>query len=472
LTELAARDAWAIADDVRAGRLAAREVLETHLARIEAIDPDLNAFCHVDVEGARRVAGEIDGRVRAGDDPGPLAGVPIGVKDSTDVAGMPTTHGSLVYRDHIADADDIVVARLRSAGVVVVGKTTLPEFGSMNFTRTFLHGVTRNPWNPERTPGGSSGGSAAAVASGMVPMATGGDGGGSVRIPSAYCGLYGFKGSQGRIPHAPGPFDTSLTSINGPMVRSVRDAARYVDVVAGPALSDPTSLPAPAEPYEPMAAPERARARLRGVRAAWSASLGFARADPAVEKLAHEAAVALCDAAEIELVEVPVELPRPGALWGLVSSLDTAAAHLDDVRDRLDEVTPFIRSGFQSVIDGTLAQLVLAYQRRHQLLRVLAEVFTQVDLLLTPTTATVAFAAEGPPPTEIDGRPIGRMGATPFTAPFNISGQPACSIPAGMLDGLPVGMQVVARRHDDDLVIAAGAVMEHHRPWPKLAPPG
>jgi aspartyl-tRNA(Asn)/glutamyl-tRNA(Gln) amidotransferase subunit A len=465
------RDAWALADDVRARRVSARELLDVHLARIEALDEELNAFCHLDADGARYAADGIDQRIKAGDDPGPLAGVPLGVKELHDVAGMPSTHGSLVYRDHVATHDSIAVARLRAAGAVIVGKTTSPEFGSMNFTRTFLHGVTRNPWNPERTPGGSSGGSAAAVAAGMVPVATGGDGGGSIRIPSAYCGLFGFRATFGRIPEGPGSFDSSLTSMHGPMVRSVRDAARYVDVTAGPSATDPTSLPKPSESYERIVVNGEAVARLQGRRATWSATLGYAVADPEVEKLAYTAAVALCDAAGIELIDVPVNLPKPGGSWGMLSSIDLCAEHLEAVRTRLDEITPFVRRGFQSVMEMGAEVVARAVRRRAELIAALAPIFEEVDFVLTPTTATTAFVAEGPPPTEIAGRPVGLMGATPFTAPFNLTMQPAASIPAGFIDGLPVGLHVVGRRHEDDLVLGTGALMEHIAPWPKLADP-
>jgi len=464
------RDAWEIADGVRAGSLSARDVLEAHLERIERLDADLNAFCHLDADGARKTADEIDRRVADGDDPGPLAGVPIGVKDGVAVAGMPRTHGSMLYADEVVDFDDVTIERLRGAGVVVVGKTTLPEFGSLNFTRTFVHGVTRNPWNPERTPGGSSGGSAAAVAAGMVPAATGGDGGGSVRIPSSYSGLYGFKGSFGRIPSGPEPYDTSLTSIHGPMVRSVRDAARYVDVVSGPTLTDPTSLPKPSRPYEDVVTSDPA-APLSGLRAAWSSTLGFAVCDPDVEAVTRDAAQRLCAEAGIELVDVEVDLPRMGAAWGLLSSIDLAAWHLDDARDRLDDVTPFARMGFEAWTSELPAEALLrAIRRRHDIMTELARVFSEVDLLLTPTTATVAFDAEGPPPMEIGGQKTSVTGATPYTMAANIAGWPACSIPAGIVDGMPIGVQVMARRHEDDLCFAAGAVVERAHPWPKLAP--
>lgn len=470
MTDLWERDAWELADEVRAGRLKSREVLDACLERIEAHDPALHAVCHLDAEGARRAAEDVDRRVAEGDDPGPLAGVPFLVKETHAAAGMPWTKGSLLYADRVADHDEVVVARARAAGAVVAGKATAPEFGSLNYTRTKIHGVTGNPWDPTRTPGGSSGGSAAAVAGGLVPLASGGDGGGSIRIPSSFCGLFGFKGSQGRIPQGPGPFDSSLTVQDGPIARSVRDAARAVDVMCGPIATDPTSLPKPSRPYEEVVTAGDPAGRLQGRRAVWSATFGYAVCDPQVEELTHEAARHLCDEAGIELVDLDVHLPRLGAVWGLVSSLDMAAWHREAAAGRHDELTPFVRMGFELVERLTGDDLLRATRRRQDVVDAWAAVFSEVDLVLSPTTAVPAFAAEGPPPTVIAGREAGWVAATPYTMPANLAGTPACSIPAGFVDGLPVGLQVCARRHEDELCFAAGAVMERARPWPKVAP--
>jgi aspartyl-tRNA(Asn)/glutamyl-tRNA(Gln) amidotransferase subunit A len=470
MPEIHESDAYDLADAVRAGELSAAEVLDVHLARVERFDGELNAFCYTDVDAARRRADEVDAEVRAGRDPGRFAGVPMGVKELASVAGWPDTHGSKLYEHVRAAHDGTEIARLRREGAVLVGLTTAPEFGSTNWTRTYLHGTTRNPWNPELTPGGSSGGSAAAVAAGMMPICTGGDGGGSIRIPSSYCGLFGLKLSFGRIGDA-GPFDDSLTAVPGPMARSVRDAARYADVVSGPTVIDPTSLPAPVVPYEDALTSGAAVERLRGKRAAWSSTLGYAVCDPEVEKLAHEAALALCDDAGLVLVEVDVRIPNPGRAWGILSSLSMAALHLEDARGRLADVTPVPRAGFEMIDRITADDMVRAIRRRQDVLAAIAAVFDEVDVLLTPTTATPAFVADGPPPFEIAGQRVGGMGSVPFTAPFNISGQPAVSIPAGLTsDGLPVGLQAVTRRHDEDIVLAAGLVAETNRPWAKLAP--
>lgn len=470
MTEIWELDAWEHADAVRAGRRRATELLDVFVARIEKFNPELNAFCFLDLEGARARAEAVDAAVARGEDPGVWAGVPMGVKELVSVAGWPNTHASLLYRDAIGTYDETEAGRLKAAGAVLVGLTTSPEFGSTNWTRTYLHGTTRNPWNPERTPGGSSGGSAAAVAVGMMPICTGSDGGGSIRIPSSYSGLFGFKTSFGRVGYS-GNFDSALTSVPGPMCRTVRDAARYIDAIAGPTNNDPTSLPRPARSYEDAIVSGDAQAQLRGKRAAWSSTLGFAVCDPEVEKLAYEAALALCADAGIELVDVDVQFPRPGGAWGLISSLDTAANYLDAARDHWDDVTPISRAGLQAVDRINAEQLMRSLRRRFELLAAIGEVFDQVDLLLTPTTATTAFVAEGPPPLEIGGQKVGGMGSVPYTAPFNISGMPGVSIPAGCApDGLPVGLQAVGRRDAEELVLGCGAIAEANRPWPKFAP--
>jgi aspartyl-tRNA(Asn)/glutamyl-tRNA(Gln) amidotransferase subunit A len=216
VTELWERDAFELADDIRSGALKSTEVLDQFLERVDTFDPELNAFAFKDLDRARADAAAIDVAVARGEDPGPWAGVPRGVKELAAVEGWPDTHASRVFEHDIADQDCTETARLRAAGAVFVGLTTSPEFGAVNWTRSYLHGTTRNPWNPERTPGGSSGGSAAAVSVGMMPICTGSDGGGSIRIPSAYCGLFGFKISFGRIGHHKG-FDNGLTSVSGPM---------------------------------------------------------------------------------------------------------------------------------------------------------------------------------------------------------------------------------------------------------------
>jgi aspartyl-tRNA(Asn)/glutamyl-tRNA(Gln) amidotransferase subunit A len=471
MSEVWERDAHEIADAVRAGTLSAREVLDAHLERIDRLNPALNAVCFLDVDAARARAGGIDAEVEAGGDPGPLAGVPVGVKELASVRGWPRTEASRVYADRVAVHDDTEVARLRDAGAVLVGQTTASEFGAVSFTNTPLHGVTRNPWDRDRTPGGSSGGSAASVAAGLFPACTGGDGGGSIRIPSSYTGLPGMKTTYGLTGTGPGPFSFSETSVRGPIVRSVRDAARYLDVIVGPTLTDPHSFPRPARGFEDQLVSHEAIDALRGLRVAWSSTLGYASTESAVAARAREAAGALIDAAGLELVEVAVEMPKPGRSWSVLGTVNEMVDCYEDLRDHVEELTDVLRMSVQSFEHLRPEVLLKAVRGRRAAVAAAAAIFSEVDLLLTPTTPTVAFEAEGRLAGVVNGKEVTLMGlSAPFTAPFNLTGQPACSIPAGLVDGLPIGLQVVARRHDDLRCLAAAAVLEELRPWPKLAP--
>jgi aspartyl-tRNA(Asn)/glutamyl-tRNA(Gln) amidotransferase subunit A len=473
MTELWEHDAWELADRVRAGELSARNLLELTLARIERLDPKLNAVCFLDPDRAWADAERVDERVAAGDDPGPFAGIPMGVKELAQVQGWPDTNASVPYAEAgaVAEFDCAEVARLRDAGAVLVGLTTAPEHGVVSYTASKLHGVTRNPWNLERTPGGSSGGSAASVAAGVFPACTGSDGGGSIRIPSSYSGLFGMKTTFGLLGAGPEPFNYSMTSVHGPIVRTVRDAARYLDATAGPTPTDPTSLPAPPVPFEDLVASGQATERLRGKRAAWTSTLGYAGTDPEVEKLAHDAAMSLVAEAGLELVDVPVEMPKPGVAWGLLSSLNTAAFHLDFESQHLDDLSDVHRAGVELMMNLRPSGLYKAIRRRHELMVASARIWSDVDVLLTPTTPTTAFQAEGTLSGTVAGREVNLMGlSAAFTAPFNMTGQPAASIPVGLVDGLPAALQVVAARHGDDLCLGAGALLERLRPWPKFAP--
>lgn len=456
-----------VAEAVRRGELKAVEVLDECLAAIDAANPQLNAFVVVDADLARREAERVDEAVAAGRDPGPLAGVPFGVKDLEHCAGLPTSHGSRLYKDRPpVDHDSPHVARLRAAGAVPVGKTAAPEFGSYAFTATDAWGVTRNPWNPERTPGGSSGGSAAAVAAGMVPFATASDGGGSTRIPAAFSGLLGFKPSFGRIPSLRG--GASQTSCKGAMVTTVADAARHLDVTAGPDDRDRTSLPATDTVYEQAIE----TLDVRGLRAAWSTDLGFAIVDPEVAELTHAAAVQLCDAAGLELVDRPIafgDLPKMWQGAGLIDLWQDLEKGMWP--DRAEEIYYINRYFLKTSEDVPARAMARILDRRFAMEEQVAEVFADIDVLLTPTTACTAFAAEGPMPTSIAGQDGPPTMAVPFTMLANMCWNPAVSVPAGLSsEGLPTGLQIVGRRHRDDVVLRLARIFEQARPWPRLAP--
>ncbi len=462
MAELHWMAAYELADLIRRRELKPSELMTATLARIEALNPKLNAFCALRADAALAEARALDERVARGADPGPLAGLPLGVKDLADVAGMATTYGSTPFKDHIAARDSIEVARLKAAGAIVVGKTNTPEFGHMAFTRNLLHGVTRNPWNLERTPGGSSGGSSAAIAAGMTPLATGSDWGGSIRIPACYVGAFGLKTTQGRI-----PLDARLGmqqwvdfAVVGPITRTVRDAALYLDATAGYDPADPSSLPHPGISY--AATLERMPKRLRvgfhpdfgrpiepEVRAA------AARAAAVFRELGHELTV---------LDEPVIETCHAWRAIGSFQSLADLEAHFAGREDQFGRA--FIAS-VKAAAKITARDYGAAFRVRAQFNEWMRDIFARFDLLLTPTVPTEAFAASGPPPKVIDGRELEDvMQALTFTYPFNFSGHPAASVRAGLgANGLPAGLQIVAERHRDDLVMQAAYSYERARPW-------
>lgn len=444
-----------LAESVRTRKLTAEEVVDYALDRIEDLNPLLNAFVAVDAEAARLAAAEVDAQVRAGEDPGPLAGVPIGVKDLEDAAGYRTTKGSLAYAtSEPALHDSVLVARLKAAGCVVVGKTNTPELGWKADTENRIFGATRNPWNVEHSPGGSSGGSAAAVASGMVPLATASDGGGSIRIPAACCGLPGFKPSLGRIPsggsHAP---DWHHLSTRCPLARTVTDTVVALDAVLGPDPSDLRSLPMPEPSW--LGAIEDAHLPMK---VAWSPTLGYAEVDAEVMRVCEEAVAqfASLGATVVEVGSVFTE--DPITPWLTMTSAYNART-LEPFRgtEMWDRFDP----GLVQMAEwgGTLpaVRLVEAEDACHRLNLRLIELFHDVRLLITPTTSGAA------PKSGEQGIVNGKSTVqwVSFTYPFNLTRSPAGSVPVGFTDaGIPVGLQLIGPQHGDLVVLRAMAALE------------
>jgi aspartyl-tRNA(Asn)/glutamyl-tRNA(Gln) amidotransferase subunit A len=357
------------------------------------------------------------------------------------------------------------VGRLRRAGAVPVGKTAAPEFGSTAFTHTKAWGTTRNPWNLERTPGGSSGGSAAAVAAGMIPFCTASDGGGSTRIPASFSGLVGLKASYGRIPHEAASL--SQTSVVGALTTTVADAARHLDVAAGPDDLDRASLPPPSIHYEQAIE----SLDVRGLRATWSLDLGFAVVDPEVGDLCHAAARALVDASHLKLVDRPFAVDNAMRTWLSAGVVDTWQ-NLEPGMwpERRDDFTGLVRAGLDRSEQWTVPRFARALRHRQVLEEAVADLFRDVDVLLMPTTAVAAFPAAGPMPMEISGRDASHCGPVPFTMLANLCWNPAISVPAGLTaDGLPVGLQIVGRRHADEVVLRLARLYEQSRPWRRTA---
>ncbi|PYM16858.1 MAG: amidase [Candidatus Rokuibacteriota bacterium] len=458
--DLAWKSALELATLIREKQVSPVEVTETVLARIDASAERLNAYCLVSPDTALTAAREAEIVVMKGEPLGLLHGVPVSVKDVIFTRALRTTGGSRLFAEMVPDQDAVAVARLRAAGAVVLGKTNTSEFGHKALTDNPLFGATRNPWNVELTPGGSSGGAAAAVAADLGPIALGTDGGGSIRIPAAFCGIVGFKPSYGRVPQSPGFPGWEGLSHTGPITRTVRDAALALDVLAGADDRDRESLPSESVPYR-----EASEDDVKGLHVAWTPDLGYASVDPRVRQLCEDAA------AEFESLRCYVEVVNPAwddpedAFVTLLAAQFHAAwsdrlPHAYKVMDRT--LIKFLERG--AAVSSR--EYFAARARADAIWQDVAAFLARFDLLLTPTVAVPPFPLGSRPPRQIDGRDVSVLGWMPFTFPFNLTGQPACSVPAGWTDdGLPVGLQIVGRRHADRVVLAAAAAFEAARPW-------
>ena len=430
--------------------LTPREVIDNVLGRMAEVEPVLNAFCWRDDERARRAADASTERWAAGNQKGDLDGIPVSIKDLIDVAGMPTRYGSAASPDTPANADAPCVVNLQQAGAVVLGKTTTPEYGHKGVTDSPLTGITRNPWNTDMTTGGSSGGAAAALASGMGPMAIGTDGGGSCRKPANYCGLVGMKPSLGRVPLAATGGFWPLSS-PGPMTRTVRDAATLLGVMARPHTNDPFVLP-------PIDLNIDDDATLKGLRIAHCVELAGANARPEVSAaVAQQFPVFAELGAEIESAEPDVDDPMPFYRTLLDSGSALYASTWSDADLALAD--PTFREGIERGRALSALELCAAYQRRGAFAAQMAAFFERYDLLVLPCnpTTTYTLGMREPPKEPTDTWPV----TVCFTAPFNITGQPAITVPFGQTaQGLPLGLQIVGRYGRDDLVLRAAAAFE------------
>jgi aspartyl-tRNA(Asn)/glutamyl-tRNA(Gln) amidotransferase subunit A len=467
-----ALDAGALAQALRARRWRCVDVTAAALQRIVALDPTLHAFCTLDADGALAQAARIDADL-AGDRPvGPLAGVPVAVKDLISTRGLRTTYGSRLYAQFVPAEDDVVVERLRAAGAVVIGKTNTSEFGYGAVGHNPVFATTRNPWNPDLTPGGSSAGSAAAVAARMVPLALGSDGGGSVRIPASLTGLFGIKPSWGRVPVYPGCRDERFPGISswaslehiGPITRHAADAALALSVLAGPTPRDRHSIPRDEGPWT-IAAPET----LQGCRLAVSADMGHAVVDPEVRVAVEVAAQALAERLGAALEHRHPEVGDTQAMFETLVAMDTDRAGLKSMaRAQGVELTGWLAQLVERDWSGD--EFTAALMARHRIANLTWRFFESADFLLTPTTASPAFATDLPGPPTIDGRPVPPTAWIAFSALANLTGQPAASVPIGFTrDGRPIGLQILGRHLDDRGVLALAAVLESLYPrtrWP------
>jgi len=452
---------------IRQGQVSAVEVVQASLDRAQAQQPTLNSFASLSPELALAQARAADAAQAAGRSLGALHGLPVSVKDLIAVEGLPFTSGSRAMAGNVARVSAPSVERLLAAGACVIGKTTTSEFGCKAVGDSPLTGITRNPWNTSKTPGGSSCGAAASVVAGVTPVALGTDGGGSIRIPASLSGLFGIKAQFARVPVFPVSATPTLAHV-GPLARTVRDAALLLSVISGHDPRDPFAVAGPVPDY--LGACERP---IRGMRIAWSATLGYARPDPEVVEITRRAAAVFeslgCTVVEVDqvLAADPVDLWTSEFYAGVGVRLKKVLA---EQRELLDPAVA-------DMLQGALAQTSEAYYtnvfRRYELRETLRSFFDEHDLLLTPATPTAAFDVGLDTPPGLADRNI--VSWVYYTYPFNLSGQPAASIPAGFTrEGLPVGLQMVARINAEVDIFRAAAAFEAARPWGGRwpAPPG
>ncbi|MGM9992401.1 MAG: amidase [Candidatus Bruticola sp.] len=441
---------------IREKKLSPVEVTQAYLERIDKLNPKINAFITLDPEGALEQARQAENSAISG----PLRGVPIAIKDLSYTKGMRTTCGSLTLKDNIPDFDSISVTRIRQAGAVILGKTNTPEFGYKGITNNRLFGTTFNPWNTERHAGGSSGGSASAVAAGLVPLAEGTDGAGSIRIPASFCGVVGFKPSFAMVPRYPIPDLYYTLSHTGPIARHVDEAALLFEVLAGSSSHDNLSM-------NPIDWPKSAYDKLH---IAYSPNLNYAPVENEVAEKVKLAVDKLADLGYIVREENPPieEDPEPLELniWNTVY----ASRYAPLTAEMKELLTPEM---VDIIEEGTKLPAYIYSQdsiKRTKLYYTMDQFFERFDLLITPTMPLTAFSADLERPDNINGRKISTLfGWTPFTYPFNLTGQPAITIPAGLSsEGLPIGLQIIGPRGSDRLLLAVAQRFEEAVPFPKL----
>jgi aspartyl-tRNA(Asn)/glutamyl-tRNA(Gln) amidotransferase subunit A len=456
-SEINSLSALDLVDAYRARQLSPVEVLDASLVRLAETQPALNAFCLIDEETGRRMARASEARWLRGEPMGPIDGVPVAVKDTNNVIGWPTRFGSRTTSPDPVAADTFAVARLREAGAVFFGKTTTPEFGWKGLTDSLIAGITRNPHDPARTPGGSSGGAAAAVAVGIAPLATGGDGGGSIRIPAAFTGVYGLKPTYGLVPNVTRALGGM--AVFGGLTRTVAETALMLRIVAHPDQRDPFAVPHRDIDYLALLGDG-----VKGLKVGFSRDLGFPVVDPEVARLVA-GAVAVLEQAGAEVTEVDLDLSDVRTPMGVIWRTAHQAWLKDLTAAQLQMIEPDLLEIVISARDISAPRLQWALDEQRRLSVRMQEFHARFDLLVTPTMPTAAFAAGVNTPDR--ERFPEWFDWSPFTWPFNMSRQPAASVPCGVTtDGLPVGLQIVGAPFREDLILRASRAVEQALPQP------
>ena len=430
------------------------ELLEDTLSRIEAAEPTLNTFACLDLEGARRDAAAATDRQMASGRLSPLDGIPTSVKDLIAQKDLPLRFGSQAMPETPAAADAPSVARLRAAGAVLLGKSTTSEFGCKAVGDSPLTGITRNPWDTDLTPGGSSCGAAAMVAAGLVPYALGTDGGGSVRIPAALCGLFGIKGQFGRVPIYPTSATPTLAHV-GPLTRTVADGAIVMEVIAGFDRRDPFSIAGPVPAYGAIATTPG-----KALRIAYSPTLGYAAPTPAVLGEVESAVTAIAALGHhVEQVDTVMDDPAP--IWTAEFYAGVGTRLFETIRSAPDLIDPAVLDVLRVAIEQNMRSYYASVFERYAFRDRMRMLFEKYDLLVTPTLPCQAFpVGRDVPPNTPDNAVVSW---TSYTYPFNLTGQPAASVPAGFAGGLPVGLQIVGRSHDEATIFTLAAQYQSAR---------
>jgi aspartyl-tRNA(Asn)/glutamyl-tRNA(Gln) amidotransferase subunit A len=466
MTDIAFASATELAAMIRRRAVSPVEVAAATLARIERSQPELNAFITVAADAAMRAAREAEAMVMRGDPLGPLHGVPVAVKDLVPTAGIRTTWGSLIFKDHVPAEDAMAVTRLKRAGAVIVGKTTTPEFGQQCLTEAPLFGRTRNAWRADRTAGGSSGGSAVAVAAGLVPLAIATDGGGSTRIPAACNGVVGCKQGLGIVPQEYAQDGFGNISYITPMTRTVLDTALMLAVIAGPDRRDPLTVGRATPDFIAAARP---RASLSGLRIGWRPRLGNCAVARDVLTACGTALAALAEMGA-EIIEIATPFENPERVWFVVNGSYRMAQFGHHLKRHRDIMCPTFVRQMDQIASHPAAELYEAVFQRTRLYRQVQEWFAACDIVAMPTLARAALPIDQDffGPIEIDGEPVENIRAAwyPYTMPFNLTGNPAISLPAGYDgDGMPLAIQFIAPGGEDGTLLNLAATFEQVFPW-------
>jgi len=469
--EICFMSAYEMLEKIKTQELTSTEITETIIERIEIINPIINAYCTPTFELARETAKKADDIVKKGEKLGLLHGIPTSIKDLMQTKGIRTTYGSKLYEDFIPEQDDVAVQRLIAAGCVILGKTNTPEFGSIALTNNMLFGETKNPWDVERNSGGSSGGAASAVASGIGPLALGSDGGGSIRVPSSCCGVYGLKPTFGRIPSYP-RIGIAFKTLDhyGPIVRYVKDAALMLNVMKGYHPADNNSFPDDDIDYV-----KTLDNKPKKLKIGYSMTLGFGKILEEEVKESVLDGIQKFEQFDWDVEESNLKIRKPESAFKTLVSIGYAYDLQKDFNNRLEDLSPDVKSTIKLGLDNNSMNIGKAREQRNQVYEVMYQYFKNYDILITPTLPCPAikpgWVESGTTFPTIGKKALNTVSWMTYTYPFNMTGLPAASIPSGWTNsGLPIGMQIVGKRYDEKTVLQVSKAFEEIAPWQDKKP--